>query len=219
MVGKKEQLEQLKKDLESKAGKIPLLTKPSDVIFGEGNPDAKILFIGEAGGYWEAQLRRPFVGNAGKLLDKLIESIGLKRKETYITNVVKTRPPSNRDPSPEEIEAFRYYLDEEIKIIDPEVIVTLGRFSMNKFLPNEFISKTHGQARFIDFLGKRRIVMPMYHPAAALRNGQVMEQLKTDFLKIKKFLGEAAVEGESSFANLPAGKAGALEDTQLSLIN
>jgi len=212
MIDKKKQLEQLKKNLESKAGKIPLLTKPSEVIFGEGNPDAKVFFIGEAGGYWEAQLRRPFVGNAGKLLDKLIESIGLKREETYITNVVKTRPPSNRDPLPEEIEAFKYYLDEEIKIIGPEIIVTLGRFSMNKFLPNEFISKTHGQARFVEILGKRRIVIPMYHPAAALRSGQVMTDLKADFQKIKKFLGGEIIEDKSSSAK-------ASEDMQLSLIN
>ena len=185
---KKEQLEKVKRNLESKAGKFPLIKKITDVIFGEGNPNAEILFIGEAGGYWEAKLRRPFVGRAGKLLDQLIVSIGLKRSEVYISNVLKVRPPSNRDPLPEEIEAFKPYLDQEIKIVDPKIIITLGRYSLNKFLPGEFISKVHGQARFVDFAGKKRIVIPMYHPAAALRNGIIMEELKKDFQKIVQFL-------------------------------
>lgn len=188
MIDKEEQLEQLKKDLESKAGKLPLIKRSTDVIFGEGDPNAQVMFIGEAGGYWEAKLRRPFVGNAGKLLDKLIEMIGLKRKDVYISNVVKARPANNRDPLPEEIEAFRHYLDREIEIIQPKIVVTLGRFSLNKFLPGEYISKTHGLARFVDFAGERLIVIPMYHPAAALRNGGVMIQLQEDFKKIKKFL-------------------------------
>ena len=185
---KKEQLEKVKRNLESKAGKFPLIKKITDVIFGEGNPNAEILFIGEAGGYWEAKLRRPFVGRAGKLLDQLIVSIGLKRSEVYISNVLKVRPPSNRDPLPEEIEAFKPYLDQEIKIVDPKIIITLGRYSLNKFLPGEFISKVHGQARFVDFADKKRIIIPMYHPAAALRNGIIMEELKKDFQKIEKFL-------------------------------
>lgn len=188
MDNKGKQLEKLKKDLESKAGELPLIRKSADVIFGEGNPNAEVMFIGEAGGYWEAKLRRPFVGNAGKLLDQLIKSVGLKRSEVYISNVVKARPPSNRDPLAEEIEAFKPYLDQEIKIIDPKIIVTLGRFSMNKFLPGEFISKIHGQARFVDFAGRRRIVIPMYHPAAALRNARIMEEIKEDFKKIKQLL-------------------------------
>ncbi len=185
---KKEQLEKVKRNLESKAGKFPLIKKITDVIFGEGNPNAEILFIGEAGGYWEAKLRRPFVGRAGKLLDQLIVSIGLKRSEVYISNVLKVRPPSNRDPLPEEIEAFKPYLDQEIKIVDPKIIITLGRYSLNKFLPGEFISKVHGQARFVDFADKKRIIIPMYHPAAALRNGIIMEEIKKDFQKIEKFL-------------------------------
>ena len=185
---KKEQLEKVKRNLESKAGKFPLIKKTTDVIFGEGNPNAEILFIGEAGGYWEAKLRRPFVGRAGKLLDQLIVSIGLKRSEVYISNVLKVRPPSNRDPLPEEIEAFKPYLDQEIKIVDPKIIITLGRYSLNKFLPGEFISKVHGQARFVDFADKKRIIIPMYHPAAALRNGIIMEEIKKDFQKIVQFL-------------------------------
>jgi len=185
MGDKKRKLELLKKNLESKSGKLPLIKKPTDVIFGEGNPDAEIMFIGEAGGYWEAKLRRPFVGNAGKLLDQLIKSIGLRRDEVYISNVVKTRPPNNRDPLFEEIEAFRPYLDQEIQIIKPKIIVTLGRFSMAKFLPGEYISQIHGQKRNIDFGGRKYIVIPMYHPAAALRNAKIMKELREDFQKLK----------------------------------
>jgi len=188
MGDKKRKLELLKKNLESKSGKLPLIKKPTDVIFGEGNPDAEIMFIGEAGGYWEAKLRRPFVGNAGKLLDQLIKSIGLRRDEVYISNVVKTRPPNNRDPLFEEIEAFRPYLDQEIQIIKPKIIVTLGRFSMAKFLPGEYISQIHGQKRNIDFGGRKYIVIPMYHPAAALRNAKIMKELREDFQKISKLV-------------------------------
>jgi len=187
--------------------KCPLFQNTTHGVPGEGDPDAKIMFIGEGPGFHEDQEGRPFVGQAGKLLDKLIESIGLKRTEVFIGNVVKHRPPGNRDPLPDEIEACKEYLDGQIKIIDPEIIVTLGRFSMNKFLPGEYISKTHGQARFVEIFGKRCIVIPMYHPAAALRSSQVMEELKTDFMKIKKFLEkEELIEKEK-------------QDSQLSLIN
>ena len=196
-----------------KCQKCPLYKNTNHSVPGEGNPDAKVMFIGEGPGYHEDQEGRPFVGQAGKLLDKLIKSIGLKRTDVFIGNVVKHRPPGNRDPQPQEIEACREYLDEQINIIDPEIIATLGRFSMNKFLPNEFISKTHGQARFVEILGKRRIVIPMYHPAAALRSGQVMIDLKNDFQKIKKFLNKEEIKEESAFAEASA------DDTQLSLIN
>ena len=157
---------------------------------GEGNPVTKVMFIGEAPGYFEDQAGRPFVGQAGKLLDQLLVSICLKREEVFIANMVRHRPPNNRDPMPAEIEACSLYLDRQINIIEPAIIVTLGRFSMNKFLPEVRISQVHGQARFVDFSGKRYIVIPMYHPAAALRSGQVMQVLKTDFLKIKNFLNE-----------------------------
>lgn len=157
---------------------------------GEGNPNAKVMFIGEGPGYFEDLQGRPFVGQAGKLLDKLLQSIKLPREEVFIGNVVKHRPPENRDPLPEEIKACERYLDDQIKIINPEIIVTLGRFSMNKFLPGEYISNVHGQSRYVDFGGKRRIVIPMYHPAAALRNGAIMNQLVLDFQKISSFLEE-----------------------------
>lgn len=152
------------------------------------------MFIGEGPGYHEDRLGRPFVGQAGKLLDQLLSSIKVDRKDVFIGNMVKHRPPGNRDPLPAEIEACRPFLDEQVKIIDPKIIVTLGRFSMNKFLPGEYISKIHGQARFVNLAGKKRIVMPMYHPAAALRNGRIMEEIKEDFKKLPQFLEEKIEE-------------------------
>jgi len=165
-----------------------LYKRANKPVPGDGNPDAEVMFVGEGPGYHEDQQGLPFVGAAGKLLDKLLQSIKLERKEVFIGNVVKHRAPDNRDPSPEEIEACRPFLDGQIQIIEPKIVVTLGRFSMNKFLPNEKISQIHGQARYVDFLGERYIVIPMYHPAAALRSGRIMEEIKKDFQKIKMFL-------------------------------
>jgi len=187
-------LEEKKKKLEEIAGKVaackkcPLYKNATKAVPGEGNPNAEVMFIGEGPGYWEDQEGRPFVGQAGKLLDNLLQLIKLPRKKVFIANVVKHRPPGNRDPLPQEIKACREFLDGQIEIIDPKVIVTLGRFSLNKFLPGEFISKIHGKARFVEFAERKRIVIPMYHPAAALRNERIMEELKLDFQKIPKFL-------------------------------
>ncbi|MCL5411126.1 MAG: uracil-DNA glycosylase [Patescibacteria group bacterium] len=166
----------------------------TQLVFGEGNSDAEVLFIGEAPGFWEDLKGRPFVGNAGKLLDKLIESIGLKREEVYITNVVKCRPPENRDPLPNEIEAYAPYLNHQIEIIRPKIVVTLGRYSLNKFLPNARISEVHGRPVRVGDI----IVTPMYHPAAALRSGAVMEALKEDFLVIREVLKNPAMVSEPS---------------------
>jgi len=175
---------------------LPLRNGATQLVFGEGNPEALIYFLGEAPGYWEDQKGRPFVGVAGKLLDELIESIGLKREDVYISNIVRFRPPENRDPSPEEIEAFAPFVDKEIEIINPKLIVTLGRFSMNKFLPEAKISRVHGQVKKMNWNGKNITVIPMYHPAAALRADAVMKQLKEDFKIIKKALEEPEVEEE-----------------------
>lgn len=164
---------------------------------GEGSPNAEVIFIGEGPGYFEDLQGRPFVGQAGKLLDKLLQSIKLPREEVFIGNVVKHRAPENRDPLPEEIKACEQYLDDQIRIINPKIIVTLGRFSMNKFLPGEYISNVHGQSRYVDFGSKRRIIIPMYHPAAALRNGAIMNQLVLDFKKITSFLEERKIDTES----------------------
>ena len=165
-----------------------LYQKATQAVPGEGNSQSEVMFIGEGPGFYEDKQGRPFVGQAGKLLDKLLASINLPRKEVFIGNVVKHRPPENRDPLPQEIEACAPFLDQQIKIINPKIIVTLGRFSLNKFLPGEFISKVHGQARFVNFAGQKRIVIPMYHPAAALRRSIIMEEIKKDFREIEKFL-------------------------------
>jgi len=151
---------------------------------GEGSSKAEIMFIGEGPGQKEDELGRPFVGQAGKLLDKLIESIGLKREDVYIANVVKCRPPGNRDPLPEEVEACRDWLDKQVEIIKPKLIVLLGRHSMTRFLPNLKISADHGKP-------KRRfgqVYFPVYHPAAALYRNGLLEDLKKDFKKIPKIL-------------------------------
>lgn len=186
---KEEQLQSLKDELE-KDKKLPLRKGATQLVFGEGNPDAAVYFLGEAPGYFEDQKGRPFVGQAGKLLDETLASIGLKREDVYISNVVRFRPPSNRDPLPEEIAAFAPYVDKEIEIINPKIIVTLGRFSMGKFLPNEMISRVHGRVRTINWKRKEQVVMPMYHPAAALRQDKIMKEFKEDFKHLAEILEE-----------------------------
>jgi len=170
----------------------PLWQGSTNGVPGEGDPDARIMFIGEGPGFNEDRLGRPFVGQAGKLLDRLLDTISVRRQNVFIANVVKHRPPANRDPLPDEITACGQYLDEQINIIAPKIIVTLGRFSMNKFFPGEYISRTHGLARYVNFADRKIIVIPMYHPAAALRNGAVMLQLQGDFQKIPTLLGEVS---------------------------
>ena len=167
---------------------LPLREGATQLVFGEGNPDSEIYFLGEAPGYWEDQKGRPFVGLAGKLLDELIQSLGLKREDVYISNVVRFRPPENRDPTPEEISAFAPYVDTEIEVINPKIIVTLGRFSMGKFLPGVKISQVHGKIHQVSWHGKETTVVPMYHPAAALRASEIMKQLKEDFKIIPEAL-------------------------------
>ena len=184
---KAEKLAELKAKMQADVT-LPLRAGATQLVFGEGNPDTQIYFLGEAPGYFEDKAGRPFVGLAGKLLNKLIESIGFKREEVYISNVVRFRPPANRDPEPQELAAFAPYVNAEIKIIDPKVIVTLGRFSMNKFLPDVKISQVHGSSYNVDWEGQQVTVLPMYHPAAALRAGAIMNALKEDFLVIKKTL-------------------------------
>lgn len=179
---KQEELKELQENLRSKD--MPLKKTATTLVFGEGNIDTKVMLIGEAPGFHEDQQGRPFVGNAGILLNKLLLRAGLKREDVYITNVVKYRPPDNRDPEPKEIEAFLPYLIRQIEIINPTIIVTLGRFSMNHFLPKEKISYVHGQAHNIN----GRIVVPMFHPAAALRATSVMQQIETDFEKLAQIL-------------------------------
>jgi len=192
---KRKELDDLKKRMEENKT-LPLRSGATQLVFGEGNPHAEIYFLGEAPGYFEDKAGRPFVGLAGQLLDKLIQSIGLVREDVYISNVVRFRPPGNRDPEPDEIAAFAQYVDEEIKIINPKIIVTLGRFSMNKFLPDSRISTVHGKKFVVDFGGQKKIVMPMYHPAAALRNGAIMNAIKEDFTQIALALENDELSGK-----------------------
>jgi uracil-DNA glycosylase family 4 len=167
------------------AANVALPLRESNLVFGEGNIDCQVMFIGEAPGETENRLKRPFVGRGGQLLDQMIQGIGWKRADVYITNIVKRRPPENRDPLPEEIEAYKPYLTRQIEIIDPKVIVTLGRFSMNYFLPYAKITRDHGRIFTID----DKIIFPVYHPAAALRSPlEIGTVLKEDFEKIPKIV-------------------------------
>lgn len=151
---------------------------------GDGNAYAKIVFIGEAPGAKEDRGGRPFIGSSGKFLAEMLESIKMKREDIYITNIVKYRPPENRDPTPEEIADCAEWLKEEIKLIDPALIVFLGRYSMNHFFPKEKISEAHGIMLTAKYFEKVRHFLPLYHPAAALYNGSLREVLKKDFQKI-----------------------------------
>jgi DNA polymerase len=182
-----QKLHELKDEME-KDDALPLKKGATKLVFGTGNTNAEILCIGEGPGFNEDQQGLPFVGQAGKLLDKLLVLAGLERKQVFITNVVHHRPPENRDPLPEEISAYGKYLDKIIEIIDPKVILTLGRFSMAKFLPNVFISAVHGKRYEVLVGGHMTIIIPMYHPAASLRNGNVLEMEKTDFVNLRQIL-------------------------------
>ena len=154
---------------------------------GEGNPHARLMFIGEGPGLREDQQGRPFVGPAGQFLEELLASINLKRSDVFITNVVKCRPPENRDPLPEEINACNDYLDRQIAAIKPQVIVTLGRYSMAKFFGNEKITAIHGRARKVDSY----LCIAMYHPAAGLHRPDLKDTIRADFKKIPLIIAEA----------------------------
>ena len=160
------------------------LAGEANLVFGEGDVDCRVMFIGEAPGVNEDRLRRPFVGRGGQLLDDMIRKLGWKREEVYITNIVKRRPPENRDPLPAEIGAYKPYLARQIGAIDPPLIVTLGRFSMNYFLSSAKMTRDHGRPLMIG----GRIVYPVYHPAAGLRSTRMMDTLRDDFMKIPDVL-------------------------------
>lgn len=196
---------------------LPLKSVATNDVPGEGKADADILFVGEGPGKDEDEQGRPFVGAAGKFLNELIESIGYRREDVYIANIIKHRAPGNRDPLPPEIEAYVPWLDEQVKIIEPKLIVTLGRYSLAHFLgDNLSISKIHGQPK------RRggRVIMPMYHPAAALYRGDLRPILLADFARIPKVLEliktGGAVGDEPSYAPYARGYA-EQEDKQSSL--
>jgi uracil-DNA glycosylase family 4 len=170
--------------------KCELARTRTKAVPGEGNANARVMLIGEGPGWHEDQQGRPFVGAAGKFLNELLGLAGLNRDDVFITNVVKCRPPGNRDPLPDEIAACAPYLDRQIAAIDPDVIVTLGRFSMSRWFPGEKISKIHGQPR----KDGRRLIVPMYHPAAALHQGALKAVIEEDFAKVPKFLADVERE-------------------------
>lgn len=174
-------LDQIAADILDKNICPDLAKTATNLVMGDGNADAAIVFIGEAPGKNEDIKGLPFVGAAGKFLDEMLAGIGLERSDIYITNIVKYRPPNNRDPLPEEKKAFWPYLVQQIQVIQPDIIVTLGRHSMEYFLPNQKISAIHGEPKRIDFGERKQVILPLFHPAAALYNGGMRETLIEDF--------------------------------------
>ena len=175
------ELEKLKQEIADDKS-LPL--QESNLVFGEGNPDCDVLFIGEAPGFNEDVEKRPFVGRAGQLLRAGIRELGWREEDVYITNIVKRRPPENRDPDPKEIENYKPYLQKQIDIICPKIIVLLGRFSMNYFLPLAKITRDQGKL----FKIGKYFILPMLHPAAALRGNEAMRTFKETFLKLPAVL-------------------------------
>jgi DNA polymerase len=170
-------------------------TKTKDVP-GKGNPKAEVLFIGEAPGKEEDRKGEPFVGAAGKFLTEMLAEIGMDREDVFIANVLKHRPPENRDPLPNEVEACWPYLAKQIELINPKLIVFLGRHAMQRFFPSFIISKVHGQAFRKKWAQREQVFLALYHPAAALYNGGMRETLKEDFKKIPKILEKIKAESK-----------------------
>lgn len=192
---KQQQLDELLKQILADKVCPELAAQATQLVFGDGNPSTDIVFIGEAPGKNEDLQGKPFVGAAGKFLNEMLATIGLKREDIYITNIVKYRPPKNRDPLPAEKAAFLPYLQAQLEIIQPKLLVTLGRHSMNCFLPDLQISQVHGQPKRIKlrFNGQHKassldyfeiVILPLFHPAAALYNGAMKSTLIEDFSNI-----------------------------------
>jgi DNA polymerase len=181
-------LDQIKADI-IKNDVCPDLAKTAtNLVFGDGNPNADIVFIGEAPGRQEDEQGLPFVGASGKFLSDMLASVNMTREEVYITNIVKYRPPNNRDPDSEEKSEFLPYLVRQLQVIQPLVVVTLGRHSMTCFLPNAKISEIHGQPKRIKLGDTTLVILPLYHPAAALYNGSMRDVLMGDFSAIPEIL-------------------------------
>jgi uracil-DNA glycosylase family 4 len=191
---KQTRLDQIQADI-IKGNICPDLAKDAtQLVFGDGNPTAEIVFIGEAPGKNEDIQGKPFVGAAGKFLNEMLSQIGLSREDVYITNIVKYRPPNNRDPLPDEKKAFLPFLQAQLEVIQPKIVVTLGRHSMNCFLPDLQISKVHGEAKRIRIKMKQSddalpiVIVPLFHPAAALYNGGLRQTLIDDFTAIPRII-------------------------------
>lgn len=188
MVQKSKQvrLDEIKKLIIDKNVCADLAKGATQLVFGDGSPDADMVFIGEAPGKNEDQQGLPFVGAAGKFLNEMLDMIGLKRSDVYITNIVKYRPPDNRDPLPEEKSEFLPFLEAQIEVLRPKLIITLGRHSMECFLPGLKISQVHGEPKRKD----GNVYLPLFHPAAALYNGGMRQTLIDDFAKIPLILNK-----------------------------
>lgn len=181
-----QQLDQIRADIISQNICPNLAKTATQLVFGDGNPEADIVFVGEAPGKKEDELGVPFVGAAGKFLDEMLRSIHLKRDQVYITNIVKYRPPNNRDPLPGEKEVFLPFLAKQLDVISPLLVVTLGRHSMDSLLPKMKISEAHGKPlRY-----KSQVYLPLFHPAAALYNGSLRKTLIEDFAKIPALMNK-----------------------------
>lgn len=185
-MGREELLEQINKALKS-CQKCRLYRTATHVVPGEGSSSAKIMFVGQCPGFHEDQQGRPFVGAAGQLLDELLAAVKIKRETVFITNIVKHRPPDNRDPMVDEVRACSPYLESQIKTINPKLIVSLGRFATEFFIPEGKISTIHGVPHRV----KGFVILPLYHPAAALRSTGVLEELRKDFRAISGVLAGA----------------------------
>ena len=195
-MSKQDELDKIKQQILADRVTPDLAGTATQLVFGDGSPDAKLVFIGEAPGKKEDEQGKPFVGAAGKFLNEMLASIDLKREDIYITNIVKYRPPNNRDPLPEEKKAFLPYLQAQLEVIQPIMVITLGRHSLSCFLPDLQISQVHGQPKRIRLQFKKGtagegfkiVILPLFHPAAALYNGGMRQTLIDDFARIPAIL-------------------------------
>lgn len=181
---KQTQLDMIRQEIVDKNICPELAATAKNLVMGDGNIDADIVFVGEAPGKNEDEQGLPFVGAAGKFLNEMLAAAGMERSDVYITNIVKYRPPENRDPTSDEKKAFWPYLLKQLQIIQPKVVITLGRHSMEYLLPDMKISQIHGQPKRIQFGDDHLVVVPLYHPAAALYNGSLRQTLIDDFMNV-----------------------------------
>lgn len=187
---KQQQLDDLKADILENNICAELAEQATQLVMGDGNLNAEIVFIGEAPGKKEDELGLPFVGASGKFLNEMLAQAELDRSDVYITNVVKYRPPNNRDPKPAEKKAFMPYLLKQLEIIKPKVVITLGRHSMEYFLPGAVIGDIHGQPHPAQIDGDELLIIPLYHPAAALYNGSLRQTLIDDFMRVPQIIAQ-----------------------------
>jgi len=198
--------------------KCALSATRTRVVFGSGNSDADLMFVGEAPGAEEDRQGLPFVGRAGGLLTQLLEGIGLAREDVFIANVLKCRPPGNRDPQPVEIESCEPYLSKQVQLIEPRVVCTLGNFATKLLTGSRTgISKVRGMPQVHDLGGRTIFLMPLFHPAAALRTPSVEETLRSDFAKLPELLGQPLPQAEPPAEAEPANEQAVRETDQLGL--